>query len=146
PQLGTVERSRLDLWPDSISSEFFWRRPMSESSFVMQADWLAEYPPLRSLSLDQEALRIFEHAYFLGLKTEKPGVPRISFSTLMAALLLGKDESSRWFVQQAAENGPNASVVFAEKHIDETLRAISPPSGKPQPVHLSTDKNLLTLS
>ena len=119
---------------------------MIDSPFVTRGDWLAEYPPPRSLPLDQEALRIFENAYFIGLKVEMEGDPPISFSTLMAALLLGKDETSRWFAQQAAKIGPNASAVFAEKHIDETIRAISPSPGKPQAMRLSTDKNLLTLS
>jgi hypothetical protein len=48
--------------------------------------------------------------------------------------------------KKATEIGPNASAVFTETHIDETLRAISPPPGKPQPIQLSTDKNLMTLS
>jgi len=38
---------------------------------IFQADWLAEFPPPRSLPLDQEALRIYEHAYYLGLTTEE---------------------------------------------------------------------------
>jgi len=52
-------------------------------------DWLIDYTPFRSLPLDQEALRVFEYAYRVGLKTEDEKAPPISFSTLLIALLDG---------------------------------------------------------
>src|SRR6266566_8333382 len=70
-------------------------------------DWLAEYPPPRSLPLDQEALRIYEHAYYIGETTEAEGVTPISFTAVIAALLGGEDETSRWFARMTSENGPN---------------------------------------
>jgi hypothetical protein len=83
---------------------------------VSRADWLAEYPPPRSLPLDQEALRIYEHAYYVGLKTEGKDDPPLSFTTVIAALLTGEDETSSWFAEQATKNGPNAAMVYSEKH------------------------------
>ena len=120
---------------------------MSKPTEVSRADWLAEYPPPRSLPLDQEALRIYEHAYYLGLKTEGPDNPPVSFTTVIAALLVGEDETSRWFAGLATTNGPNAEAVFSEKKTDEqTVRGLSRPEGKPGSVQLSTDKHLLTAS
>ena len=112
-----------------------------------RADWLFEYPPARSLLLDQEALRIYEHAYYLGIEVEKEGDPPVSFTTVMAALLSGKDLTSRWFARTARKYGPNASAVLAEKRTtEETVRKSSEISGKPDSVRLSDDKNLLTSS
>lgn len=115
---------------------------------VSQSDWLSEYPPPRSLPLDQEALRIYEHAYALGLKVEKEADPPITFSTVVAALLAGQDDTSRWFARVAAENGPRPEAVFAEKSMDRgVIESLIPrTTGKPQPVRLSTDKHLLTAS
>src|SRR5262245_40007359 len=114
---------------------------------LSRADWLAEYPPPRSLPLDQEALRIYEHAYHIGLETEEEGDPPVSFSTVMAALLVGEDETSRWFAQLASKHGPNAEAVYSEKGVDEeTVRKLSGTEGKPELVILSKDKHLLTAS
>jgi tRNA A37 threonylcarbamoyladenosine biosynthesis protein TsaE len=114
---------------------------------LTRADWLFEYPPARSLLLDQEALRIYEHAYYLGIEVEKESDPPISFSTLMAALLSGKDDTSRWFARIASEYGPKKDAVFAEKHAtEEIVTKSSEKSGKPDYVRLSNDKNLLTSS
>ena len=114
---------------------------------VSRADWLADYPPPRSLPLDQEALRIYEHAYYVGLKTEGKDDPPLSFTTVIAALLTGEDETSSWFADQATKNGPNAAMVYSEKHIDgQTVKNLPRPAGKPNPVKLSTDKHLLTIS
>jgi hypothetical protein len=122
-------------------------RLVTAPSDVARPDWLAEYPPPRSLPLDQEALRIYEHAYAIGLKVEKEGGPPVTFTTVAAALLVGEDETSRWFAGLAAEHGPEALAVFSEKGVDRaTVQALVPPPGKPQPVRLSTDKHLLTAS
>ncbi len=127
---------------------------MISPSDVPQADWLVGFPPPRSLLLDQEALRIYERAYYVGLevrrqaeKAEERDGPPVSFTTVIIALLVGEDETSRWFARLASENGPNAEAVYAEKRIDETtVRDLSPSSGKPASVQLSTDKHLLTAS
>jgi len=112
-----------------------------------QSDWVAEYPPPRSLLLDQEALRIFEHAYVIGLRVEPPDGPPITFSTLILALLEGKDDTSQWFAKLAPELGPIPDLVFSEKNTDRaTVQSLVPPSGKPEPVRLSVDKHLLTSS
>jgi hypothetical protein len=70
---------------------------------LLQADWLIDYTPSRSLPLDQEALRIYEYAYQLGLRTEGTGNPPVSFTTLLIALLVGEDETSRWFADLARQ-------------------------------------------
>lgn len=120
---------------------------MAELADVSQADWLFEYPPPRSLFLDQEALRIYEHAYYVGLQTEEVNSPPVSFTTVMTALLVGEDETSRWFAQLALENGPNPEAVLSEKKLDrETVKAIPRLAGKPSPVRVSTDKHLMTES
>ena len=84
---------------------------MSAAPQASQADWLGEFPPPRSLPLDQEALRVYEQAYYIGLSTEDPSEPPITFSTVALALLAGQDETSRWFARTAAEHGPNAASV-----------------------------------
>lgn len=111
-------------------------------------DWLAEYTPFRSLPLDQEALRIYEHAYAVGLQTETTGAPKISFSTLLIALLRGEDETSRWFAERAPDFGPLPERVYAEKGLNPaTAEAIKrPASGKPDPIQVSGDRQLLTES
>src|SRR5215471_16259017 len=120
---------------------------MSGPPDLSQADWLFEYPPARSLLLDQEALRIYEHAYYLGIEVEAEDDPPISFSTLMAALLSGQDETSRWFARIAGQYGPKEAAVYEEKHLTaEIVRKSAEKSGKPKSIRLSTDKNLLTSS
>lgn len=111
------------------------------------SDWLAAYPPARSLTLDQEALRVYERAYYLGAQTEKPEDPPVSFTTLVAALLTGEDETSRWFAKNAGTLGPSPAAVFAEKGItDAVMAAAKQPAGPPDigSLHVSADKQLLT--
>jgi hypothetical protein len=110
-------------------------------------DWLADYQPPRSLPLDREALRIYEHAYALGLKVEKPGTPLVTFSTVIAALLTGQDETSRWFADLATKYGPLEVAVFEDKGTDRaTVESVRPEAGKPADIKLSEDKQLLTVS
>jgi predicted KAP-like P-loop ATPase len=123
---------------------------MSSAPVVTASDWLAPYPPPRSLTLDQEALRVYERAYYLGTivnEREEKADPPISFTILAAALLLGEDETSRWFAEKAGALGPNREAVLAEKTItaDELSRAAQQ-QGPPQPesIRLSSDKQLLT--
>lgn len=125
---------------------------MSSAPGVTASDWLAQYPPWRSLTLDQEALRIYERAYYIGAIVEKdtrPPVPPISFTTLAAALLTGEDDTSRWFAQKATELGPSLDAVLADKKISrETLEQAANGSGPPasESMQLSEDKQLLTSS
>jgi hypothetical protein len=111
-------------------------------------DWLTDYTPLRSLPLDQEALRIFEYAYRVGLKTEKESEPPISFSTLLIALLGGQDETSAWFAEQAADIGPKRELVYAEKKFDRKIFEddTTPPIGAADRVRLVSDGQLVTQS
>src|SRR5262245_64030090 len=114
---------------------------------VLAADWIAAFPPPRSLPLDQEALRIYERAYYIGAQTENTGDPPISFTTVMAALLLGEDDTSGWFAKQADSWGPNASAVFKEKSISEgVIKQTADQKGKPETPRLSRDRHLLTSS
>jgi hypothetical protein len=62
---------------------------MSASAILDQKDWLFEFPPSRSLPLDQEALRVYERAHHIGLLTEGQKDPPITFSTVAIALLTG---------------------------------------------------------
>ena len=112
-----------------------------------ERDWLFDFPPQRSLPLDQEALSVFERAYYLGLKTEKDTEPPITFSTLALALLVGKDETSQWFAQTAKFSGPKLELIRNEKSglADDALFSDYRP-GKPQDLRLSDDKQLLTAS
>ncbi len=120
---------------------------MSAAPEISRIDWLAEYPPPRSLPLDQEALRIYEHAYYIGLKTEKNDDPPVSFTSVMIALLVGEDETSQWFARLAIEHGPKAASVFSEKSVaEQTVRDLERPVGKPSQTRLSNDKQLLTVS
>ncbi len=112
-----------------------------------RSDWVAFYPPPRSLPLDQEALRIFEHAYAIGLQVEPSDSPAITFSTLILALLEGRDDTSQWFAKLAPEFGPIPDLVLSEKHTDcAKVTRLVPPPGEPEPVRLSTDRHLLTSS
>src|SRR5215207_6421922 len=92
---------------------------------VSQTDWLIDYTPSRSLPLDQEALRVYEFAYQVGLETEGTGNSPVSFSTLLIALLMGDDETSRWFTKIASGIGPNREKIYAEKKTNAaTIEAI----------------------
>jgi hypothetical protein len=123
---------------------------MSSAPGLTSSDWLSPYPPPRSLTLDQEAQRVYQCAYYLGAPTEDEGKPPITFSTVCAALLLCEDETSRWFAEQAKTHGPKAEKVFAEKpKMTAAVRqgAVAerdpPDSAK---VRLSADKQILTAS
>lgn len=104
---------------------------MSAPSASTPHDWLAEFPPPRSLALDQEAQRIYERAYAIGVKTEPENDPPITFSIVMVALLEGDDETSRWFAREAVQNGPNASKVLMEKQLDLNAVPTSSAPGRP---------------
>ena len=120
---------------------------MSSAPGVTALDWLSRYPPPRSLTLDQEALRIYELAYYIGAQIEKPADPYISFTSVAAALLIGEDDTSLWFARMALTLGPLRNFVFDEKQITQAIldqaqaQHESPSSGL---VHLSTDQQLLT--
>jgi hypothetical protein len=112
-----------------------------------RSDWLAEYPPPRSLPLDQEALRIYEHAYVIGLQAEPRDSPPVTFTTVLAALLAGGGDTSRWFAAAAQDMGPYAADVLSSKNLAEpVVKNLVPRPGKPESVRLSKDKHLLTAS
>jgi hypothetical protein len=123
---------------------------MSSGRSVTASDWLSPYPPPRSLTLDQEALRVYQCAYELGTRVESQGDPPITFTTLCAALLLCEDETSQWFAEQAKTRGPIPDLVFAEKTnmtVDVRRQALeqrNPPDSAS--IRLSSDKQLLTSS
>src|SRR5262245_16048918 len=120
---------------------------MSAMPPATQSDWLSEFPPPRSLPLDQEALRIYERAYYIGLLTEKQTEPPITFSTVAIALLTAPDDTSRWFTRLAAINGPNLDAICSDK--STTIGAViseAHPVGRPENLRLSQDKQLLTTS
>jgi hypothetical protein len=120
---------------------------MISASEALASDWIASYPPPRSLSLDQEAVRVYERAYYIGAETEKEDDPPISFSTVLAALLLAEDDAGSWFSQKAKNLGPKPESVFREKNIGrEVQQHVAQQTGRPQFVRLSSDKQLLTLS
>lgn len=121
---------------------------MAQPPAIPLTDWLIDYTPSRSLPLDQEAQRIYEHAYQVGLKTEASNEPKISFSTLLIALLVGLDETSRWFATQAPDFGPQPDAVYQEKKLNkpEVDQIARPTTGIPNPLVLSTDRQLLTES
>src|SRR5687767_2141506 len=105
-------------------------------------DWLGEYPPPRSLPLDQEALRVFERAHAIGATLQLTGPP-ITFGTLIVALFQGEDETSRWFTNLADQHGPKPDLVYSYKQWDRVaLETIKPPEGKPEAVRLSDDKQI----
>jgi KAP family P-loop domain len=111
-------------------------------------DWLIDYTPFRSLPLDQEALRIFESAFRVGLKTENESEPPISFSTLLIALLVGQDETSCWFADLAARIGPKPELVYAEKKFAKKTFKYDPTSriAAAERARLVSDGQLLTQS
>jgi hypothetical protein len=109
-------------------------------------DWLLDYPPPRSLPLDQEALRVCERAYYIGAQVEEKDDPPITFSTLLLALLTAEDETSRWFQEFATSAGPNAMDVCKGKGTTLVIVKTIPESGKPGSVRLSADQQLLTVS
>lgn len=122
---------------------------MSSAPGVTASDWLARYPPPRSLTLDQEALRIYELAYYIGAQVEKEADPYISFTSVAAALLIGEDDTSRWFAKMAQTLGPLRNLVFDTKNItqgvlDQAQAQHGPPSSGL--LHLSADQQLLTSS
>ena len=124
-----------------------WEVLLIASTATTPSDWLAEFPPPRSLPLDQEALRIYERAYYIGLTTESEADPPITFSTVALALLTGEDETSRWFAREAAHNGPFADRVAAGKTIPlDKLPSSERQTGRPSSLRLSSDKQLLTVS
>jgi KAP family P-loop domain len=120
----------------------------AQAPAVSPIDWFIDYTPLRSLPLDQEALRIYEHAYQVGLETEETSDPPVSFTTVLIALLVGEDETSRWFAGLAPENGPKPELVLAEKKklTNKPVDLRPPRTGKPDNLRLSVDKQLLTES
>lgn len=120
---------------------------MLPASSTNPSDWLAEFPPVRSLPLDPEALRIYERAYYIGLKTEEATEPPITFSTVALALLTGEDETSRWFGRLAQTHGPKPDAVAAEKKTTiSAVPAAEGQPGRPAELRLSSDKQLLTSS
>lgn len=120
---------------------------MIATSTGNQSDWLSEFPPARSLPLDQEALRVFELAYHIGFRTEKDTEPPITFSNVALALLTGQDQTSQWFARRAAVNGPLVEAIRSEKNIDDSvLASAEQPLGRPAQLRLSSDKQLLTAS
>ena len=122
---------------------------MSSAPGVTASDWLAAYPPPRSLTLDQEALRVYQLAYYIGEQVEVNTDPPISFTTLAAALLEGEDDTSKWFAEKAATLGPGRSAVLGSKKITDAVLAAAKQKDGPPPrssIRLSTDKQLLTSS
>lgn len=123
---------------------------MSSAPGVTASDWLASYPPPRSLTLDQEALRVYERAYYVGAVVELERDPPISFTTLAVALLESDDETSRWFASKAKELGPNRQAVLdgKKKITAEVLKQAAEQHGEPadSSIHLSSDRQLLTAS
>lgn len=120
---------------------------MTDLPTADQRDWLFDFPPSRSLPLDQEALRVYERAYYIGLSTEKETDPPITFSTVALALLTGKDETSQWFAEVAQTLGPTLQNVRDEKGAtDSALTTADPPAGRPPRPRLSSDNHLLTVS
>ena len=112
------------------------------AAIVTTRDWLAEFPPHRSLPLDQEAQRVYEHAYHIGVAIEGSSDPPITFSTVALALLVGQDETCKWFKARAKDLGPKQSAILSERPVP-----LTPPSpGRPAQVRLSSDKQLLTAS
>ena len=72
------------------------RRTLRPETTTMaeHVDWLAKYPPPRSLPLDPEALRVYERAYQIGVQT-KTEAPPLTFTTVAAALLRSDDDALR---------------------------------------------------
>ena len=120
---------------------------MNAATAAARRDWLLEHPPGRSLPLDQEALRIYQHAYAIGVETEPESDPVITFSTVLMALFLGQDETSRWFAGEAAKYGPDATLVFSGRSKSEQeIKSTKAVDGRPDGPRLSADKQLLTVS
>jgi KAP-like P-loop domain-containing protein len=122
---------------------------MSNAPALTATDWLAPFPPPRSLSLDPEASRIYEQAYYIGLEAEDPVDPAITFTSVALALLEGQDETSKWFAKLAASYGPLKTEIIKDK-TRLTLAKVSAAAamtGPPTTPNLSaTDKQLLTSS
>jgi hypothetical protein len=122
---------------------------MSSAPALTATDWLAPFPPPRSLSLDPEASRIYEQAYYIGLEAEDPSDPAITFTSVALALLEGEDETSKWFAGLAASYGPLKAEIIKDK-TRLTLAKVSVAAaitGPPTTPNLSAaDKQLLTSS
>jgi hypothetical protein len=122
---------------------------MSSAPALTATDWLAPFPPPRSLSLDPEASRIYEQAYYIGLEAEDPVDPAITFTSVALALLEGQDETSKWFAKLAASYGPLKTEIIKDKTrlTMEKVSAAAAKTGPPATPNLSaTDKQLLTSS
>jgi hypothetical protein len=129
---------------------------MSSAPGVTASDWMASYPPARSLTLDPEALRIYQRAYHIGSESAAPSdplkaEPAISFKTLLIALLDGSNAASTWFAEVAKQLGPRRSDIvnelLEERHIDATQISNAPDTApSPNEIKLSNDKQLLTSS
>ena len=122
---------------------------MSSAPAVTATDWLAPFPPPRSLSLDPEACRIYEQAYYIGLDAEGPDDPAITFTSVALALLDGEDETSKWFATLAASYGPLKTEVIKDKPsltLAKVLAAAKKTGQPPTPRLSTTDKQLLTSS
>lgn len=113
---------------------------------ISVSDWFLSVPSLRTLPLDQEVMRIYEHAYQVGAVSESKGQPRVSFTTVLIALLFGKDEASLWFAKQTVQDGPKAEAVYSSKGFDGATKIIPAFDPNPVNVELSADKQLLTIS
>ncbi len=121
---------------------------MSSAPGMTASDWLSQYPPPRSLTLDQEAARVYQRAYYIGDRVEDKTDPPITFTTLAAALLEGEDDTSKWFADVARRLGPRKDAVFANKNISPAILAETARQGWPPPdgIRLSSDTQLLTSS
>jgi hypothetical protein len=118
---------------------------VSSAPVLAAADWLASYPPPRSLSLDPEALLVYERAYYIGVLAEDRSDPPISFTTVALALMTSGDETSQWF----AANGPKLEAILAGTHFTkEMLARAALKKGQPaeDTVQVSSDHQLLTSS
>lgn len=122
---------------------------MSSAPTLTATDWLAPFPPPRSLSLDPEASRIYEQAYYIGLEAEESIDPPVTFTSVALALLEGQDDTSKWFAQLASSFGPlEAEVIKDKKQLTaDKVKAAAGTIGVPDTPRLSaTDSQLLTSS
>lgn len=124
-----------------------------EATDSSRADWLAQYPPPRSLPLDQEALRVYELAYAIGqLVDEKAdesekGAPPVSFGSVVAALLAARNRTSNWFFRQSRSLGPHLKLVAGSLNLtQEEIERLTPPTGQPETIRLSKGDNQLFTS
>ena len=122
---------------------------MSSAPAITATDWLAPFPPPRSLSLDPEASRIYEQAYYIGLQAEDPDDPAITFTSVALALLEGQDETSKWFATMAENYGPVKTEIVKDKPT-LTAATVAAAAAKTGPVATAKvsakDNQLLTSS